>query len=97
MLRVNKNVDIKELEKHGFTHAHYGYVYYPSNNSPKTRYFSRMIVSYNGHVEFTLVNMNMWCNSLVNLESDMINIQESYEAFKVKTQELIEAGVLIDE
>ena len=43
-------------------------------------------------IEFCLENMSMWCNSIEELENDFQNIKASYETFKIKINDLIEAG-----
>lgn len=93
-LRIKDNVDLKELENYGFKKEHWGYVYYPNGNSPSTRYFSNMKIENNRIIKFCLENMSMWCNSLEELEDDMNNIKKSYEAFKIKCDDLIKADLV---
>ena len=99
MLKIKDNVDLKELEKYGFKEEHWGYIYYPNNNSPRTRYFSNMkinkkLMGENNVIEFCLENMSCWCNSLEELEYDFKNIKLSYEAFKIKIDDLIKDGLV---
>lgn len=95
MLKIKQNVDLKELEKYGFIKQHWGYIYYPNNNNPNTRYFSSIKIEVSNRIiMFDLENMNIWCNSIEELESDFENIKQSYEAFKVKCDDLIQAGLV---
>lgn len=101
MLKLKDNVDLNELEKYGFKKDNCGYIYYPLNNSPNTKYFSSMrFDTYNKDgwsykvVSFSLENMSMWCNDLYDLESDFENIKKSYISFKEKINELKENGML---
>lgn len=48
----------------------------------------------NNVIEFCLENMSMWCNSIEELEDDFRNIKASYEAFKIKINDLIEQGYI---
>ena len=98
-LRIKSDVDLKELEKYGFQKEHWGYIYYPNNNSPKTRYYSsvkinKKLMGENNVIEFSLENMSMWCNSIEELEDDFENIKSSYEAFKIKIESLIKAELI---
>ena len=99
MLKIKDNVDLKELEKYGFEKEHWGYIYYPNNNSPKTKYYSsikinKKLMGENNVIEFCLENMSMWCNSIEELEEDMNNIKASYETFKIKINDLIKYGLV---
>ena len=102
MLRVKDNIDLKELEKYGFQKEHWGYIYYPNNNHSSTRYYSSMKIDVpndskswrNRTISFSLENMSMWCNSIEELEADMENIKASYEAFKIKIENLIKADLI---
>ena len=99
MLKIKDNVDLKELEKYGFKKEHWGYIYYPNNNSPKTKYYSsikinKKLMGENNVIEFCLENMGMWCNSIEELEEDMNNIKASYETFKIKINDLIKDGLV---
>ena len=94
MLKVKDSVDLKELEKYGFKQEHWGYIHYPNTNSPSTRYFSNMKVKNDRRIELCLENMSTWCNSLEELEDDMNNIKKSYEAFKIKCDDLIKDGLV---
>ena len=70
MLKVKDSVDLKELEKHGFQKEHWGYIYYPNNNNPRTRYFSAIKIDNDNYkdswlcrtLRFELENMSVWCN-----------------------------------
>ena len=103
MLKIKDNVDLKELEKYGFKKEPWGYVYYPINNSPSTRYFSAIKIDNDNHKDswlcrtlcFKLENMDMWCNDLEQLELDIENIKNSYIAFKQKVKELMEADLVV--
>ena len=101
MLKIKDNVDLKELEKFGFKEKRWGYIYYPNNNNPNTRYYSsvkvnKRLMGTDNVIEFCLENMSMWCNSIEELELDFQNIKESYELFKDKIKEL-EKEDLIEE
>ena len=95
MLKIKDGVDLKELEKHGFKKENWGYVYYPNNNSPQTRYFSAIkIEKENKIIRFDLENMSIWCNDLSQLELDFENIRNSYVVFKEKMLDLIKDGLV---
>lgn len=99
MLKIKDNVDLKELEKFGFKEKPYGYIYYPNNNNPNSRYFSNIqinkkLMGENNVIKFSLENMNVWCNSIEELEDDFKNIKASYEAFKIKIDDLIKADLV---
>lgn len=98
MLEIRDNVDLEELEKYGFVKQNnWGYVYYPINNSPSTRYFSAIkIDKSNKIICFSLENMSMWCNDLEQLELDIENIKNSYIEFKQKVKELMEADLIVE-
>lgn len=89
MLKIKDDIDLKKLEKFGFKERHWGYIYYPKNNSPQTRYFSSIRIDGDIHVlSFVLENMSMWCNDLKQLELDFENIQYSYNEFKKLVNDL---------
>ena len=99
MLKIKDNLDLKKLEKYGFKEERWGYIYYPNYNSPKTRYYSSIKISKklmgeNNVIEFCLENMSVWCNSIEELENDFKNIKASYEAFKIKIDDLIKDGLV---
>lgn len=95
MLKIRDNIDLKELEKFGFKEKHWGYIYYPKNNSPQTRYFSSIKIDGDIHVlSFDLENMSMWCNDLKQLELDFENIQYSYNEFKKLVNDLKKANLV---
>ena len=104
MLKIREDVDLNVLEKYGFKKEPWGYVYYPINNSPSTRYFSAIKIDNDNHKDswscrtlcFSLENMSMWCNDLEQLELDIENIKNSYVAFKQKTKELMEADLIVE-
>lgn len=96
---TGKKIELSELEKFGFKEKHWGYIYYPNNNNPSARYFSNIkinkkIMGENNVIEFCLENMSVWCNSIEELEDDFRNIKASYEAFKIKINDLIEQGYI---
>ena len=39
---TGKKIELSELEKFGFKEEHWGYIYYPNNNNPSTKYFSNI-------------------------------------------------------
>ena len=104
MLKIRDNVDLKELEKFGFEEKSWGYIYYPNNNNPNTRYFSAIKIDNDNNkgswlcrtLCFKLENMDMWCNDLEQLELDIENIKNSYIAFKQKAKELMEADLIVE-
>ena len=104
MLKIREDVNLEELEKFGFKKNHGGYVYYPINNSPSTRYFSAIKIDNDDHKDswlcrtlcFKLENVGMWCNDLEQLELDIENIKNSYIAFKQKVKELLEADLIVE-
>lgn len=49
MLKIREDVDLNVLEKYGFKKEPWGYVYYPINNSPSTRYFSAIKIDNDNH------------------------------------------------
>lgn len=102
MYKIREDVDLKELEKFGFEEQFWGYIYYPNNNNPNTRYFSAIRIDNDNSALglcrilcFKLENMSMWCNDLEQLELDIENIKNSYIAFKQKAKELIKAGLVV--
>lgn len=102
MLKIKDNIDLEELEKYGFQKEHWGYIYYPNNNNPSTRYFSAIKIDNDNDKDswlcrtlcFELKNMSVWCNSIKQLENDFENIKASYEAFKIKIESLIKADLI---
>jgi len=102
MLKIKDSVDLKELEKFGFEEKPWGYIFYPNNNSPQTRYFSAIKIEIpddkkswlNRTFMFDLQNMSLWCNSLEELKSDFENIKQSYEAFKKLVDDLKKADLV---
>ena len=104
MLKIREDVDLNVLEKYGFKKEHWGYIYYPNNNSPSTRYFSAIKIENDNNkgswrcrtLYFDLENMSMWCNDLNQLELDIENIKNSYIAFKQKVKELIKDDLVIE-
>ena len=97
-LRIKDSVDLKELEKYGFIKSNnWGWIFYPNNNNPNTRYFSSIKIDRNNRsICFDLENMSWWCNDLEQLELDIENIKNSYIAFKQKVKELLEADLIIE-
>lgn len=104
MLKIREDVELKELEKYGFEEKHWGYVYYPNNNNPNTRYFFAIKINNDNRKDswlcrtlcFDLENMKMWSNDLSQLELDFENIKNSYIAFKQKVKELMEANLIVE-
>lgn len=104
MYKIREDVDLKELEKFGFEEQFWGYIYYPNDNNPNTRYFSAIKIHNDNNKDswlcrtlcFKLENMGIWCNDLEQLELDIENIKNSYIAFKQKAKELIEAGLVVE-
>ena len=96
-LRIKDSVDLKELEKYGFIKSNnWGWIFYPNNNNPNTRYFSSIKIDRNDRsICFDLENMSWWCNDLEQLELDIENIKNSYIAFKQKVKELIKADLVV--
>lgn len=102
MLKIKESVDLKELEKFGFKQEHWGYIYYPKNNSPQTRYFSSIKIDGDKHkdlwshrvLSFCFQNMSSWCNDLEQLELDFDNIRYSYNEFKKLVDDLIKADIV---
>lgn len=102
MLRIKKDVNMKELEKYGFKEEHWGYIYYPKGNSGNCRYLSSIKIDYlensdswlNKTIRFGLENMSTWCNSFEELDNDFRNIKYSYECFKELINKLIEDGLV---
>ena len=98
MLKIKDNVDLKELEKYEFIdHKNYAKVlfYYPKGNGFNCRYFSSIrIEKETRKINFALENMSWWCNSLEELENDFKNIEYSYNCFKRKIDELIQADLV---
>ena len=103
MLKIKDNVDLKELEKYGFEETAWGYIFYPNNNSPKTRYFSAIKIDINDDENswlnrtfmFDLQNMSLWSNDLEQLDLDLENIEQSYETFKKVVDDLIKADSVV--
>ena len=94
---TGKKIELSDLKQFGFEEEHWGYIYYPNNNNPSTRYFSsikvdKKFMGINNLIEFCLKNMSCWCNSIEELEDDFQNIKASYEAFKTKINDLAKAG-----
>lgn len=98
MLKIREDVNLEELEKYGFVKQNnWGYIYYPNNNNPNTRYFSSIkIAKSNKIICFSLENMSWWCNDLEQLELDIENIKSSCIAFKQKVKELMEANLIVE-
>lgn len=104
MLKIRENVELNVLEKYGFKKEHWGYIYYPNNNSPETSYFSAIKINNDNNKDswlfrtlcFDLENMSMWSNDLSQLELDFENIKNSYIAFKQKIKELMEANLIVE-
>ena len=95
MLRIKKDVDLKELEKFGFVKVNnmekYEYTI-RDNRSMDLSYIGTNSTSEDGNIiVFNLENMSLWCNSIEELDEDYKKITESYKAFKVKIQDLIQA------
>lgn len=101
MLKI-KNDKINQLEKYGFKKERWGYIFYPSNNSPETRYFSSIKIDYcddkdswlNRAIMFDLNNMSVYSNDLEQLDLDFQNLQYSYNEFKKKIDELKNADLI---
>ena len=102
MLKIKDNVDLKELEKFGFEEKAWGYIFYPNDNNPNTRYFSAIKIDVpndknswlNRTFMFELKNMSVWCNDLEQLDLDLENIKQSYETFKKIVDDLIKADLV---
>lgn len=103
-LRIKQNVDLKELEKYGFKKEHWGYIYYPNENSPQTRYFSSIKIDNDDEkngwlsktIRFCFENMSTWCNDLEQLDLDFENIKYSYNEFK-KIIDILKENNIVEE
>lgn len=98
MLKIKDNIDLKELEKFSFIdNKNYAKIlfYYPKGNGFNSRYFSSIkIEEKTRKINFDLVNMSWWCNSLEELDDDFENIKYSYNCFKEKIDELKKADLV---
>ena len=100
MLKIKDNVDLKELEKFGFVKVvhlteFYEYTIRDDRLSRDLSYIKTKFTSEDGNIiVFNLENMSLWCNSIEELEDDYQKITESFEAFKEKIKELIQAGLV---
>ncbi len=92
MLKIRDDVDLKELEKYGFSYTNENEIFmstYKSNDTPFD--ISEMIfeVDSDRKIIYRLQNYSMYCNSLEELESDYKEITKNYEKFKKITNDLI--------
>lgn len=97
MLKIKDNVDLKELEKFGFSYTSENKKFmstYKSNYSPFD--ISEMLfeVDSDRKIIYRLQNYSMYCNSLEELESDYKKITENYKKFKEITNDLIKADLV---
>lgn len=83
MLKIKKDFDLEKLKDYGFEEVDWGYIYYPKGNSPLTRYFSSLkigtVPNKDGVIQIDLENMPVWCNSLEQLEKDMIQTLTTFQ------------------
>lgn len=93
MLKVKDNVDLKELKKYGFKKIVYSYNYYPNKKSSTLKNFSHIRIT-DKQITFVLENSWWSCNSIEELEKDLIDIKKTYEVFKIKIGELIKADLI---
>ena len=98
MLKVKDNVDLKELEKFGFVKVknmeRYEFTI-RDNRSMDLSYIGVNSTKEDGNIiVFNLENMSLWCNSIEELEDNYKKITESFETFKEKIKDLINAGLV---
>ena len=99
---TGKKIELSELKQFGFKEEHWGYIYYPNNNNPSTRYFSSIkinkeLMGVKNIIEFCLENMSMWCNSIEELEpnsrklfDEIMKIADERDRLLEGKQELID-------
>lgn len=97
MLKIKDNVDLKELEKYGFSYTSENKKFmstYKSNYTPFD--INEMIfeIDSDRKIVYRLQNYSMYCNSLEELEQDYKMITEDVEKFKKITDDLIKADLV---
>ena len=97
MLKIKDNVDLKELEKYGFSFTSKNKVFmstYKSNDSVFDLNEIFIELDNNRKIMFRLQNYSMYCNSLEELDEDYRTITKDYERFKNIIDKLIKADLV---